>query len=110
MPAAIMECGDFKDFQDALREMRRVDDIIVNTINAVIPTDSFHPDPKASCRNLHEQIESGNQKREAAIKNCITISADKVKKLKEQREKNLSDIQLSKDLRAEQTKVRRTLT
>ncbi|KRT83000.1 hypothetical protein AMK59_4527 [Oryctes borbonicus] len=106
MPGAIMECGDFRDFQDALKEMRRVDDLIVNTINSVIPTDSFHPDAKKSCKDLYEQIETGNNKREAAIKNCITVSADRVKKLKEQRESNLSDIQLSKELRAEQTKLR----
>lgn len=86
--------------------MRRIDDLIISTINTVIPTDSFHPDARRACVDLQQQIESGNNKREAAIKNCITISADRVKSLKGQRESNLSDIQLSKDLRAEQTKVK----
>lgn len=91
--------------QDALKQMRRVDDLIINTLNSAIPTDSFHPDAKKACTDLYDQIETGNKKRETAIKSCINISADKVKKLKEQRETNLSDIQLSKELRAEQTKV-----
>ncbi|XP_022909527.1 protein MIX23 [Onthophagus taurus] len=106
MPESIMECGDFSDFQDALKSMRRTDDLIINTLNAVIPTDSFHPDAKHACTELKGKIQEGNIKRESAIKNCINIAADRVKRLKEEREKNLGDIQLSKELRAEQTKLR----
>jgi len=106
MPAAIMECGDFTEFQDALKSMRKVDDIIVNTLNTVVPTDSFHTDATKSCKELQSQINDGNEKREKAIKKCITISAERVRKLREEREANTNDIQLSKNLRAEQTKLR----
>lgn len=86
--------------------MRKTDDLIVNTINTVVLTDSFHPDAVAACKNLHENLEDGNLKRQKLIKNCITITTDNVKKLKEQREVNMDNIKISKNLRAEQTKVR----
>lgn len=86
--------------------MRKTDDLIVNTINTVVLTDSFHPDAAAACKNLHENLEDGNFKRQKLIKNCITITTDNVKKLKEQREVSMDNIKISKNLRAEQTKVR----
>lgn len=85
--------------------MRKNDDIIVSTINTAVPTDSFHPDAVAACKNLHETLENGNIKRQNFIRNCISVTTDHVKRLKEQREANLDDIKISKDLRAEQTKV-----
>lgn len=85
--------------------MRRVDDLIVNTLNAVVPTDSFHTDSNKACSELKAQIEEGNVKREKAIKSCIVISAERVRKLREQRETDADDVQVSKNLRAEQTKV-----
>lgn len=106
MPAIAMDCGDFSEFQDALKNMRKVDDLIINTLNAVIPTDSFHPDGTAACKDLHQQIEDGNSKRQNVIKQCINVTADRVKHLKEKRETNTDDILLSKNLRAEQTKLR----
>lgn len=88
-----------------MKNLRKTDDIIINTINTVVPTDSFHADAVSACKNLHESLEDGNIKREKYIKNCITVTADRVKRLKEEREVNTEDIQLKKELRAEQTKV-----
>lgn len=85
--------------------MRKVDDIIINTLNTVIPTDSFHPDAAQGCKDLYQQLDDGNVKRESFIKSCINISAQRVKKLKEKRDSDASNINFSKDLRAEQTKV-----
>lgn len=86
--------------------MRKVEDIIINTINTVIPTDSFHADAVKGCKDLYKQLEDGNVKRENFIKKCINVSAERVKKLKEQRDADISNILVSKNLRAEQTKVR----
>lgn len=91
--------------QEALKALRRPDDIIVNTINSVVQTDSFHPDEEKACKDLYNQLETGYGKRETLIKNCITVTADKVKKLKEQRSENLNNIELTKELKSEQTKV-----
>ncbi|XP_060525999.1 protein MIX23 [Cylas formicarius] len=106
MPGVIMECADFSEFEDALKNMRRTDDLIVNTINAVVPTHSFHADEAAACKNIHEQLEDGHRKRESLIKNCITYTSHNVKRLKEERETAAEDVQLSKQLRSEQTKLR----
>ncbi|XP_018574883.1 coiled-coil domain-containing protein 58 [Anoplophora glabripennis] len=106
MPSAIMECTDFSEFQEALKNLRKTDDIIINTINTVVPTDSFHADAATACKNLHESLEEGNIKREKYIKNCISVAADRVKRLREEREANAEDIQLRKELRDEQTKLR----
>ncbi|XP_044760742.1 protein MIX23 [Coccinella septempunctata] len=105
MPEAVMECGDFSEFQEAIKNMRKTDDIIVNTLNSVIPTDSFHPDGTKSCKELYAQLQEGNSKRESTIKKCITVTAERVKKLRELREQS-PDISLSKTLRSEQTKLR----
>jgi len=86
--------------------MRKLDDIIINTLNTVIPTDSFHPDAPQACKDLSQKIEDGNKTRETAIKKCITTSADRVKHLKERRESDSSNVQITKELRAEQTKVK----
>lgn len=86
--------------------MRKVDDLIVSTINTVIPTDSFHPNGEKACKELHEQLEDGNVKRESTIKKCIAVTTERVKQLKEQRETDNANPQISKSLRSEQTKVR----
>ncbi|ENN75320.1 protein MIX23 [Dendroctonus ponderosae] len=106
MPGAIMECPDFGEFQDALKLMRKTDDIIVNTINSAIPTNSFHADETNACKSVYEQIQQGHERRENYIKNCISVTSGNVQRLKNERETK-SDIQpLSKQLRAEQTKLR----
>ncbi|KAK7790849.1 hypothetical protein R5R35_010723 [Gryllus longicercus] len=102
------ECGDFLEFQDALKKMRIVDDKIVYTLNTTIPTDSFkgQVNPSASCKELYEQLKGSYEKRETSIKTCITQVANKVRELKTEREKKPDDIGLLKHLRKEQTKLR----
>lgn len=53
---------------------------------------------------IYFQLKKNNDNREFAIKRCITVCADRVRGLKEQREKN-DDSNLLKTLRKEQTKV-----
>lgn len=85
--------------------MRRTDDIIVNTINAALPTDSFHPNGEASCKDLYQQLDEGSKQREKTIKDCISVTTQRVKTLKEEREKDSDNKNIAKALRAEQTKV-----
>lgn len=85
--------------------MRKADDIIVNTINSLVPTGSFHADESAACKTIYEQIQDSHLKREKFIKNCISYTTNNVKKLKNERDTKAEDIQFSKILRAEQTKV-----
>ncbi|XP_050294161.1 protein MIX23 [Anthonomus grandis grandis] len=106
MSAAVMECPDFSEFQETLKTMRKADDIIVNTINSTVPTTSFHADESTACKSIYEQIQEGHIKRENYIKNCISYTSSNVQRLKNEREKKSDDIQLSKLLRGEQTKLR----
>lgn len=101
-----MECIDFSEFQEALKAMRKPNDLIINTINSTVPTDSSHTDPVEACKNLHESLEKGNTQRENYIKKCIAITTERVKRLREQRDQNSDDIQISKQLRADQTTLR----
>lgn len=87
--------------------MRRLDDIIVNTLNAVVPTDSLKADPTVACKDLYQQLQDGNGKRKNSIKHCISLTANRLKQLKEQREEDNSNAQAKKALRTEQTKVRK---
>ncbi|XP_049804218.1 protein MIX23 isoform X2 [Schistocerca nitens] len=88
--------------------MRTVDDKIVYMLNTSIPTESFkgQVDPTATCKQLYEELKSSYDTREAAIKKCITLAAERVKELKVQRESRVDDISLLKNLRKEQTKLR----
>ncbi|EEZ98190.1 protein MIX23 [Tribolium castaneum] len=106
MSLAITECGDFSAFQEAVKNMRKIDDLIISTLNTAIPTDSFHPDGESACKDLHKKLEEGNSQRTNVIKNCITVTANRVKELREKRDTNAEDISLSKALRSEQTKLR----
>ncbi|GLV42171.1 Coiled-coil domain-containing 58 [Carabus blaptoides fortunei] len=104
----IVECGDFLEFQDALKNMRTIDDKIIYALNTSIPTDSFRSqvDATSTCKKLYENVKSGHEERANAIKKCITVSANKVQNFKHQRENNNDDFTLLKKLRAEQTKFR----
>ncbi|CAH0553163.1 unnamed protein product [Brassicogethes aeneus] len=106
MPVAIMECPDISDFQQALKDLRKPDDIIVNTINSVVPTDSFRKDEVTACKGLYDRLEEGYKIRDNLIKNCISVTTEQVKKLKEVKEAGNDDIQLTKHLKQEQTKLR----
>lgn len=88
--------------------MRTIDDKIIYALNTSVPTDSFRSqvDGKNTCKNLYQELKTGYIERENSIKKCITVSANKIKTLKDQRDSNNDDFSLLKKLRAEQTKVR----
>lgn len=88
--------------------MRKVDDQIIYSLNTSIPTESFKGqlDPVVKCRELHTGLQNAYNERTSAIKNCISQSAEVVKKLKTEREQNESDVNLTKEFKAEQRKVR----
>lgn len=82
-----------------------MDDKIIYALNASLPTESFHSDSEATCKNLYQQLQVGHKQREEAIKSCILDSANKVKVLKEERDANRDDITLDKKFKSEQRKV-----
>ncbi|XP_071865517.1 coiled-coil domain-containing 58 isoform X1 [Bombus fervidus] len=101
-------CGDFLEFQDALKKMRQLDDKIIYMLNAILPTESFkgQSDPTAKCKDLYEQIQTGHKSRELAITSCLNASKEKVNQLKAERDNGNDSPQLLKALRKEQNTLR----
>lgn len=87
--------------------MRELDDKIVYALNVSIPTESFKhkSDNSASCSDLLKKIESNYDKRNTAIKECIAITADRVKTLKDERDANKNNTGNDSQFKTEQRKV-----
>ncbi|XP_067141142.1 protein MIX23 [Centruroides vittatus] len=104
----IPTCDDFLAFQELLKKMRRIDDNIIHALNTTIPTDSFTAKGNVTdqCKDLYKQLLQSYDKREQAIKTCITQSSEDVRSLKEKRTTDPDSIPLLKQLRKEQTKLR----
>ncbi|XP_012260475.2 protein MIX23 [Athalia rosae] len=103
-----MDCGDFLEFQDNLRNMRLLDDKIIYTLNTTIPTESFkgQVDAKGKCKELFNQIQTGHAQRAVAIQKCIGAARERVNTLKEQRDAGKENPEIIKALRKEQNKLR----
>ncbi|CAG0904301.1 unnamed protein product [Darwinula stevensoni] len=103
-----VSCHDFLEFQDVLKKMRVMDDKIVYALNTSIPTDSFKGqiNPETTCKDLYEQLQKNYSAREAAIKRCLGVVLTDVSDIKRQREKDPDNINLLKELRKQQTKLR----
>ncbi|OWF50940.1 coiled-coil domain-containing protein 58-like [Mizuhopecten yessoensis] len=102
------DCSDFMKFQECLKTMRTVDDRIIHGLNTAIPTKLFASkvDVTETCKGLYEEIIQSHQARERAIRKCVTESGDIVMELSKQRDNDMDNIELLKDLRTAQTKLR----
>ncbi|XP_061177309.1 protein MIX23-like [Saccostrea echinata] len=99
-------CDDFLAFQEQLKKHRLVDDRIINTLNSSLPTISFPADRTTKCESLYKELSKEYEKRETAIKSCVALLSKKVEILRKERENNMDDYELTKNLRKEQTKLR----
>ncbi|KAI8502684.1 protein MIX23-like [Branchiostoma floridae x Branchiostoma belcheri] len=101
-------CDDFLEFQEALKKFRTIDDKIVYQLNTAIPTSSFADKVNAGtqCKSLYEELSQGHVQRENAIRKCIQQVSQQVAKLRQARETDHDNINLLKQLRKEQTKLR----
>ncbi|XP_054538196.1 protein MIX23 isoform X4 [Pan troglodytes] len=106
-PSGGVNCEEFAEFQELLKVMRTIDDRIVHELNTTVPTASFAGkiDASQTCKQLYESLMAAHASRDRVIKNCIAQTSAVVKNLREEREKNLDDLTLLKQLRKEQTKV-----
>ncbi|XP_020763788.1 protein MIX23 isoform X2 [Odocoileus virginianus] len=93
---------------ELLKVMRTIDDRIVHELNTTVPTASFAGkiDASQTCKQLYESLMEAHASRDRVIKNCIAQTSSVVKQLREEREKNLDDLTLLKQLRKEQTKLK----
>ncbi|XP_029434053.1 coiled-coil domain-containing protein 58 isoform X1 [Rhinatrema bivittatum] len=107
-PNTGVSCEDFAEFQDILKLMRTIDDRIVHELNTTVPTASFAGkiDASQTCKQLYESLREAHASRERVIKHCIAQTSAVVNKLREEREKDVGDLALIKQLRKEQTKLK----
>lgn len=84
--------------------MRDIDDKIIYALNTSIPTESFKGQSSASekCKELHAKLGTVHADRCKLIKNCIEVTADRVKTLNAQKD---NDISVHKNFKSEQRKV-----
>ncbi|XP_045707541.1 protein MIX23 isoform X1 [Phyllostomus hastatus] len=94
--------------KELLKVMRTIDDRIVHELNTTVPTASFAGkiDASQTCKQLYDSLMEAHASRDRFIKNCIAQTSSVVKHLREEREKNLDDLTLLKQLRKEQTKLK----
>lgn len=87
--------------------MRNVDDKIIYALNTSIPTESFKGQLSATdkCKDLYSSLNSTYESRNNIIKNCIAITANRVKDLKTKKDNDPDDINVYKDFKSEQRKV-----
>ncbi|XP_068921017.1 protein MIX23 isoform X1 [Petaurus breviceps papuanus] len=107
-PTVGVNCEEIAEFQELLKVMRTIDDRIVHELNTTVPTASFAGkiDASKTCKQLYESLMEAHASREKVIKNCIAQTSAVVKTLQEQREKDLNDLTLLKQIRKEQTKLK----
>ncbi|KAG1683269.1 Coiled-coil domain-containing protein 58 [Nymphon striatum] len=100
--------NSYRALLDALRKMRKVDDNIIYALNTTIPTASFKHESNATnqCKDLYDELTKSNLNRENSIKKCLTIVSSRVKDLKKIRDSNMDDVEVTKNLRSSQTKLR----
>lgn len=83
--------------------MRDIDDKIIYALNTSLPTESFKGQLSATetCKDLHGKLAVAHEDRSKLIKNCIAVTADRVKELKAQKD----DAIAYKSFKSEQRKV-----
>lgn len=89
--------------------MRELDDKIIYALNTSLPTESFKGQLSATdtCKDLQSKLTTTYVNRNNVIKNCIAITANRVKELKTQKDNTPEDIGVYKEFKSEQRKVRR---
>ncbi|XP_032753358.1 coiled-coil domain-containing protein 58-like [Rattus rattus] len=102
-----VNCEEFAEFQELLKVMRTIDDRIVHELNTTFPT-SFAGkiDASQTCKKLYESLMAAHVSRDRVRKNCIAQTSAVVKCLREEREKDLDDLTLLKQLRKEKIKLK----
>lgn len=105
----INQCFDIIGFQDYLKRLRTVDDSIILNLNTKVTTTSTAQDELkniANCKDFHRQIDEAHEVRHNSINKCLAAAEAKVSQLKEAKKQNESDINVQKELKRYQSRLR----
>uniref|UniRef100_A0A2R9CF23 Uncharacterized protein n=1 Tax=Pan paniscus TaxID=9597 RepID=A0A2R9CF23_PANPA len=98
----------WQKFPELLKVIRTSDDRIAYKLNTKVLTASFvgKIDASQTCKQIYGSLMAALASRNRVIKNCIAQTSEVVKNLQEERENNLDNLMLLKQLRKEQTKLK----
>lgn len=87
--------------------MRDIDDKIIYALNTSLPTESFkgQVNCEKTCHDLYERLQNGHEQRGNLIKQCIAVSVENLKHLKNERNENPDSIEMAAKFKSEQRKV-----
>ncbi|CAF0881739.1 unnamed protein product [Adineta steineri] len=72
-------CDDYLQFQNHLKDLRKLDDLIINTLNTTVLTATFRSqgsDAAKQCQQLGDQIASRTNYRSELISSCLSHTND----------------------------------
>ncbi|CAF2330773.1 unnamed protein product [Rotaria sp. Silwood2] len=72
-------CDDYLQFQNHLKDLRKLDDLIINTLNTTVLTATFRSqgsDAAKQCQKLGDEIASRATYRNELISSCISRTND----------------------------------
>ncbi|XP_005103959.1 coiled-coil domain-containing protein 58 isoform X2 [Aplysia californica] len=103
-----LPCDDFLKFQDSLKKLRLIDDRIIHALNTKIPTQSFRHkvDVNSECKRLYDEMQVSYDQRDKSIRHCLELVSNDVKQLRQKKMDSPDDVNVLRELRKEQTKLR----
>lgn len=101
-----LTCLDIIGFQDYLKRLRSVDDSIILNLNTTVVSSADDSKNIANCKRFHDQLTGGYASRDKAVHVCLDEAKAKVAQLKEAKQQNESDINVQKELKRHQTRLR----
>ncbi|CAF3321833.1 unnamed protein product [Rotaria sp. Silwood1] len=72
-------CDDYLQFQNHLKDLRKLDDLIINTLNTTVLTATFRSqgsDAAKQCQKLGDEIASRATYRSELISSCLSRTND----------------------------------
>lgn len=102
-------CLDIIGFQDYLKRLRTVDDTIILNLNSTVTTSSTAKETEkntSNCLLFRNQLNEAYNDRDQVIDVCLAEARAKVSQLKELKAQNESDLNVQKELKRHQTRLR----
>ncbi|CAF1078665.1 unnamed protein product [Adineta ricciae] len=72
-------CDDYLQFQNHLKDLRKLDDLIINTLNTTVLTATFRSqgsDATKQCQQLGDEIATRTAYRNELISSCLSRTSD----------------------------------
>lgn len=101
-------CLDVSNFRDYIQRLRKIDDTIINNLNAAVSNleKASQQQNVQNCTSFNQQLEDAYHKRDRLINFCVASAQAKVDELREAKDKNDSDESVHKEFKRHQNRLR----